>query len=175
MDRKTTDLQYRTLHHGIATRYKLLCGRMQERSVCTRCDNGAEDLIHLFLDCPYSQRVWNYTKQLIQLVICQDISTLNDNVVILTGFTHLRLPIHIHTACEDLRTSYWHAVWTSRNKSLWENTTVDALPLFRKKLQHILTIRYIQASDTNRLPHFFQTYAHSKLFSISFRTVNLLI
>ena len=55
---KLIDFQYRLLHNIITTNIQLVQYGHRNNDLCSFCNLNQETTIHLFLTCPYSDRIW---------------------------------------------------------------------------------------------------------------------
>ena len=71
-DKHVTDLQYKLLHHGIATRKRLHAGNSakhttnQDDPLCKKCRMEDENGEHIFIRCPTAKQTWGKAGNLIR-------------------------------------------------------------------------------------------------------------
>ena len=163
-----TDVQYKLIHFGLATRKRLFDRRSktcpQQSAMCTRCGLCEENGEHIFLNCRESNPVWLKAQSLIAAVAPN--ITPNKNKHIVAGYVDTKIPtIHVSVA-EDIRLCYFQTIWTCRNKSLYENAHINSLPFFTSKLRTVIEGKHKQAVLENDLPNFLEGYGNCKIFQI---------
>ena len=72
-----------------------------------------------------------------------------------------------------MRLAYFHAIWTSRNESLWDHQEVPAYTLYRNKLKSIFNYRYNKAQEQNETENFKLNYGVDKICRIVNDTIEL--
>ena len=163
-----TDIQFKLIHFGIATRKRLFERKShtfpQTSPVCTRCNLQDEDGEHIFVICTESEPVWRQVEILIARVIPG--IPVNKHKHIVTGYADSGIPQTYLELVEDIRICFFQAIWTTRNKSLYEQIKVTPLIIFKSTLQSLIKNKYHKAVCSNNENSFLTRYGNNKIFEI---------
>lgn len=159
IDRRTVDVQYRSIHNATSTRIFLLNAKLSDHRLCSRCLLEPETNIHIFATCSYNKNVWRKASDLIRILF-PEIAKLSMPRAIFIGFADIPSCKKALYAIEDIRLAYFQAVYLQRNRSLFDHTNVNVDQIFLKSLQKLLEIRYHLAVKQQRLESF---QHHAKL------------
>ena len=173
MDKRVTDVQYKHIHGKIAPRLTLFRAGLQASCLCPRCHTEPEELLHIFLDCPLSKRMWTTATRHLALVTGRDPTFFLPHRFIVVGFADSPLPPPSIQAAEDIRMAFFSAIWTSRNRALWDQVLVPPEPLYTQHLTRTLGHRYRLARLSRQEEPMLQAYGHPNLFSISHGSVDV--
>ena len=171
-----TDIQFKLIHFGIATRKRLFERKSQTfpqtSPVCTRCNLQDEDGEHIFVMCTESEPVWRQAEILIARVIPGIPENKHKHIV--TGYADSGIPQTYLELVEDIRICFFQAVWTTRNKSLYEQITVTPLIIFKSTLQSLIKNKYHKAVCSNNENSFLNRYGYNTIFDIRNSQIRIL-
>ena len=63
---KLRSFQYRLIHNAIVTNKNLYQWKIKSSPMCTFCDESEENMLHLFLNCRHTKRIWEDILPLLQ-------------------------------------------------------------------------------------------------------------
>ena len=141
LDRKSIDIIYRYIHSGIWTRSKAFNAKLSDHRLCTRCYAVPEDCNHIFVNCQYSQEMWETTFQLLQK-LCPEIKISNSLRYVLVGFSDLKECKKVLQVMEDIRLAYIKSVWKQRNSSLFDQMYLPGVPILRQNILSYFQTRF---------------------------------
>lgn len=60
VDTRTKEFQYRFLNNILVNKYWLCKWKLKEDDLCKWCNDGTEDLLHVFWECTFVIQFWHY-------------------------------------------------------------------------------------------------------------------
>ena len=164
IEKRVTDVQYKHIHGKIVPRLILFRAGLQASCLCPRCHTGPDELLHIFLDCPLSSRMWTTVTRHLALVTGRPPALFAPSKFIVAGFADAPLPPPCIQASEDIRLAYCFAIWTSRNRALWDQVLVPPEPLYTQHLTRTWGHRSRHPSLSGRKVHMLQLYGYPDPF-----------
>ena len=107
MDKRVNDVQYKHIHGKIAPCLTLFRAGLQASCLCPRCHTEPEELLHIFIDCPLSKRMWTTATRHLALVTGRDPTFFIPHRFIVVGFADSPLPPPSIQAAEDIRMAFF--------------------------------------------------------------------
>ena len=168
IDKKSTDVQYKFIHRKIKTRQNLFYANLQNDIYCTRCKAHTETLNHIFIECSSSTKLWEQLKEQAKRLLNTERLTWHTPKVITIGFLDENIKTNaLKQTLEDMRLAYFHAIWTSRNKSMWDSEDINPQILYKDRLKKIFSHRFHKAQKQNDLLTFETNYGVNKICTIT--------
>ncbi len=171
-NKRITDIQFKNIHFGLATRKRLFHRRLQTSPKCTRCKEHDEDDEHIFISCAKSKPAWREARRFIDSVAPK--LQNQDYKHIVAGYADTACPTKTKAVLEDIRLCYFQAIWTTRNKSLHESNNIDAVTVFRHLLQAVLRQKRCVARQKNREAAFLEEYGCDRIFQVQNEKIRLI-
>ena len=174
IDKKTTDIQYKTIHANIFTKYQLVISGYRVSARCDRCKTENEEYIeHIFLECTQTRQSWNLITTLINKLLGKQ-TKMKRKKWIITGFSSAHIPQKFKQTVEDFRTAYFKTIWKARNEAIWHNNTINEKALFIKSTGNIFTLRYNIAVKNSKINDFKLNYGEGIICKISKNEIKLI-
>ena len=132
-DRKSCDLQWKIIQLAIPTADRLARHKIIDNPLCPRCNNHNETTLHLFMHCRLVSLLWDTVLSHIKnLDLDLNLDSLEQFIVI--AFASIK-PSPIYSPAIALRDIALLAVWSSRNKLVFDNESIDPSKIFTAKLR----------------------------------------
>ena len=173
IDRKSTDIQFKTIHANIQTKYIFFVSGYRNNPFCDRCYTVIEEYIeHIFLDCAKSKQTWTKIVALAKKLF-QSPTIINDPKWIITGYSCAPVPYNFKQTLKDFRLAFFKTAWKARYDAMWNNIKHNELALFTKSVEDFFTLRCKLAVKQNNLNEFKINYGVNIICKISKNKIEL--
>ena len=135
------DLAWKILHRIVKTKsYLINVQNLDVPKACHRCGKS-ETLNHVFLECPATQKVWDWLFDLLQLIYDPSVALTAAKCLLREDLVPSKQTVHkINLAAYLIKVTLWH-LWEARNKSLFEGVHSD----------HTRVVRDIKRTISSRI------------------------
>lgn len=157
-------LFYRMVHRSIFTLDKLAKFRLVDSSTCKACKQCPEDLLHLFVHCPYNKAIHNYLKGILHDVFIQcsneTVNNLDYEQLMIFGYLKSSTIINTYFLNYFLCVAR-HIIYKSRNLKFFDNKDIDSVRLFKFTIHRYIEYAYAFYKMKNRMNLFNKYFLHN--------------